>query len=197
MQSPSSDVNVWLTSCGERLRATSLFCGNIDPLPLGDKPTIFLVVAGEKPVGSARSGHWVEHSGGRHSEASDAGEIGDLLDSLGLVYSLSGDASAMDAVVASSQRNLDEFMALDAHEPSDHAAVGRLLGYPSTATAAFISGAAMPMDQQRRLIEEAGLSDVDFFRLSQMHYAEELEVMRRWLRVLREYDLLQRQPVAQ
>lgn len=152
-----------------------------------EKETLFLVLAGAKPVGEASSGHWVSTADGRRTVADDPGAVGDFLASLGLAYHLSSfDGHATDALVAIDQGLLAEYLRADAAH--DVAAVGRLFGYPETAAVAFAADSEdqllNPEEADRRTIE-SGLDPMQIgFRLSKAHWADELKTASHWQALL-------------
>ncbi len=176
-----------LSEKARRLLASPLFVGPTDAA-LSEKQTIFLVLAGLKPVAEAASGHWVADAHGRHTEPDDPAAVAMFLDSLGLAYRLSQDEHATDAMV-SLQPSLIEQSAAAAN---DLVSMGRLFGYPATAVEAFGRDHCLPADEQERVEQDAGL-DAGFFvgfRFSTQHWQEELAVLQQWNAVLRAYGLV-------
>lgn len=64
---------------------------------------------------------------------------------------------------------------------------GELMGFPSTAIDAYISGNTLPEEEEKRLKEEMGFDNIFFpFKLSQEHYRDELVVLKQWYKTLLE-----------
>lgn len=138
-----------------RLKTSRLFVNPSDAVALMDKQLIFLVLAGEKPVAEVSSGHWVDLAGGRTTVADDPDEVGALLTSLGLKFSLTNtDGNALDAIVSLRAEQVDEMV-----NARDVATAGRLFGYPKTAVLALEQGedALIPLAEQHRIEAAAGL----------------------------------------
>jgi hypothetical protein len=156
------------------------------------KRVLFLVLAGAKPVGHAVSGHMVRTGDFGHSVADHPQLVSEFLKSLGLECSVSKSAivGATDAVVSLDRDVLARYgQAAD----GDHATVGRLLGYPETAVAAFAAGAQhlLSIEEQRKRETDAGVDpSIVMFRLSKQHWPSELAVAARWQRLLEAAGLM-------
>lgn len=182
---PSSivTVNDGLLAKAALLRASPLFVHPCDPL--AEKQALFLSLAGWKPVSEVVSGHWEPTESGRRTVPDDPAAVGAFLEQLGLACSLSGDDSGTDAVVSLKHGLVVEYQAA-----TDHQVVGRLLGYPSTAALAF-PARSLPLDEQERIEEEAGLAGYSVpFAFSRSHWRQELRLVTVWVEVLRAYGLL-------
>jgi len=159
------------------------------------KQTLFLVLAGEKPVGEALSGH-IERLGDRgRAVADNPDEVGTFLSSLGLAYDLSdSDESVTQAFVSLDPTLLQQYRTA---LTGDAGAAGRLFGYPDTAVAAFAAGPdwLLPPDDQDRYVRAAGLMAMDF-RLSKDHWREELATVARWQVLIRAAGLADDQPAT-
>lgn len=152
-----------------------------------EKQALFLVLAGEKPVGEASSGHWEATGNGRTTVADDPHAVGDFLASLGLAYHLSSfDGHATDALVAADERLLAQYHQADV--AYDIAEVGRLFGYPETAVAAFAADSEDLLLDYEEIDRQAAAGGIDplqvSFRLSKAHWADELAVVHRWQTLL-------------
>lgn len=170
------------------LKASGHFINHTELAPLIEKQSIFLVLAGKKPVSQATSSTWVKTDYGAHAEPDDTRELQEFLGSLGLAYRLSSDDYTTNALVSLEPGKLDDYIA--AEEADDMAAVGRLFGYPQTAIEAFARDDCMEPDEQDKLIEAAGISVViPSFRFSKTHAQQELAILKDWYQTLKQYDL--------
>ncbi len=169
------------------LRESQFF---VDPSGDGtsyEKQTLFLVLAGEKPVGEASSGHWETTKDGRKTVADDPHDVGKFLASLGLVYNLSSfDGHATDAIVALDEHSLERYRKADAIY--DIAEIGRLFGYPETAVAAFAADSESSLLDFEEVDSRAIAAGIDpsqvSFRLSKPHWADELATIQHWQALL-------------
>lgn len=149
-----------------------------------EKQQVFLTLAGVKPVSYVSAARWTGDPTKLESTADDKRALGIFLDQLGLAYHLSGDESETLVVVSKDRSLVEAFLSAP---DEDNRIRGDLLGYPKTA----IEGAEARdwREDETELLEANGLAGMVFFRLSQDHYAEELEVIRQWRRILEVYGL--------
>jgi hypothetical protein len=171
------------------LRESTHFVGHAELAPLIDKQSIFLVLAGKKPVSEATSSRWIETERGAYAEPDDVHELQAFLDSLGLASYIRTGEFSTNALVSFDPANLDAYLVA---EKTDNAiAIGRLFGYPQTAAEAFIHDASLDMEQQDALLEAAGIPlMMPTFRFSVAHAQQELAVQEDWYRTLAQYDLV-------
>ena len=184
--SPALELAPELLHKAALLRASALFGEPTDGSVPYQKQVLFLVLAGQKPVGEAASGHWESTAAGRRTVADDPELVAAFLTELGLAYELiSFDGHATDALVS-----LDPALLTAYHQASasnDVTTIGRLFGYPDTAIAAFVGGADALLDDAayEQHVTDAGLdAAVIGFALSAAHWAEELAVARNWQALL-------------
>ena len=160
----------------------NVFVGTTSDFPLSEKQSIFLVLAGCKPVSEVTSGHWVSDSAGRHTVADDPRAVRALLDSLGLKYALGGDEYGTDAVIAQTTALVRAFETADGSSET-----GRLFGYPPTAVSAFVGGRLLSEARQTAVLEAGGIPSFQLFRFSQDHWRDELAVAQAWQQTLAAY----------
>lgn len=178
------------------LRDSTLFTYPIEGEELVEKQSIFLVLAGLKPLSEANSGHWELTPDGRRTVFDNPKKVGAFLDSLGLRYTLRHDEHATTALISLKKELLDTYERAGTFpEPRVYIEIGKLFGYPETATAAFAQfdeKQLLSNDDQDRVEQEGGLSDRYFvnFRFSKAHWQEELAVCLHWQEVLKLYDLI-------
>ncbi len=170
----------------QQLKQSQFFVGTQRHAPYAEKQSIFLVLAGLKPVGEAFSGHWVPTATGRRTIADDPKQVGAFLESLGLSYSLQSYENRLEAVVALRPELVNEYRQPD----RDSSTAGRLFGYPETAVLAFASGDLLPNEEQDKVEEEAGVDVISTFRFSRNHWPDELAVVKRWYEAMKRYGLL-------
>jgi hypothetical protein len=161
------------------------FSHRADRYSLGEKQVLFLVVAGLKPVGEARSGHWIETGAGRDSAPDGVAEVTATLEKLRLVAHFEVTENHITATVSLHESVLELY---ESHK-DDPTIRGLLLGYPPTAVAAFAARRLMKPHDQDTLLRKAGLSDFAMFRLSDTSPLAELEVLISWKRILGEYSM--------
>jgi hypothetical protein len=181
--SSTSQLNPTLVSKAQLLRASSLFSPRGDHESLIEKKTLFLCLAGLKPVSAAGSGHWLTTSLGGKREVDDPDAVRDLLGQLGFVFELEVRSDVVLAYVSLSRRTLAEYWAMR-HDSREE---GRLFGYPMTAVDAYVVGESMLADQQSAAQQAFGAPVFSTFRLSREHAAAELEVMHQWWAMLELY----------
>jgi hypothetical protein len=95
--------------------------------------------------------------------------------------------------VGRDERKIEELK--DAFLKQDHEKTGKLLGYPETAIEAFVKEEgifdrkswweSLPEKEREKLLEEGVLNFLNF-ALSKRHWREELELVRKWQRIIRE-----------
>ena len=170
----------------QELLASEYFRGTTDLAPLLDKQLLLLTVAGVKPVSTVESGHWVPTSTGRQTLPDDPAKVGHFLASLGLAHRISTDQHATRAVVSLSPDLIQQY-----GQARDPVTLGRLYGFPETAIAANASGSCMELEEQRALLERAGVpEEFSPFCFSHPHWRDEMTVVEQWVDLLASCGLL-------
>ena len=171
-----------------------------------DKEFLILVLAGEKPV----AGLTLHQKSGENSEdfTRRVQKVRGLLAETGLPYEeektdIQGEAesgkndqySVYDFYISRDPQIAKEAMALaskkndDRHTPESQERFGLLMGYPKTAVEAYIKNINDPRSQEPELPEDVEFAEyMDFknFVVSQDHWREELETVKRWAETIRE-----------
>jgi hypothetical protein len=183
----------------EAIRTSPYFVDHSGDGTCVEKQSLFLVVCGAKPVGSASSGHWEAMSDGRRTVADDPDEVAAFLTGLGLSYQLtSPDGHATDAVFSLDPELLVQYAAVPS--TGDDRLTGRLYGYPDTAVEAFAEGRDAllpPEEEEEQRIADAGIDpNLVTFYLSRAHWRNELEVVRRWMQLCELAGLITESPTA-
>ena len=171
-----------LTAKIEILRNSPLFINPSDDYAMNEKQQILLVLTGHKPVSEVASGHWEPTETGRQTVPDDSTKVSELLESLGLAYHLRPSEHALDVTVS-----LDPALVTEYEQADEATNVGRLFGYPETAIAAYGTDDIMPIDEQDKITEEAGLGDWSPFRFSRDHWQDELALTQEWYGVIQQY----------
>ena len=168
------------------LRDSKLFVNPSEGAEMIEKWMIFLALAGQKPVSEACSGRWVQVSSTRRvTVPDDPAEVKSFLESLGLACEVTPEENTVVVAVSLKPELLKEYQ-----DNQDVRVHGRLFGLPETAVAAMADGNCLPIDEQDGYVREAGFGDLDVqFRLSRDHWREELETPKRWVALLKAYDL--------
>lgn len=171
------------------LLSSDLFVHTVDNAALVEKQTIFLVLAGFKPVGFVSSGHWKDTEGGRESEADDPTLVSTFLTSLGLHFRLFTDQYTTDAIISLHDENLVQF---ETNIQDDHLA-GHLYGYPETAIEAYLSpnkSLALSEEEQEKVLKAAQVPEHFLnFRMSTKNYAQEVLTIQKWYAFCKLYGL--------
>lgn len=167
------------------LLASNHFVSLTEDGALAEKQCVFLALCGKKPVSEATSSTIVVDGNGRHTIPEDEQALGDFLSELGLKYSLRSDEYATDAVISLDQTLLGKYISSnDTHE------VGRLLGYPESATQAFVDGECISFEDQEQMMQEAGLPIImPQFRLSKANARAGIAILQDWYGILKTYNL--------
>jgi|GEM_PF-1233212 len=189
-----------LAEKADALRASSLFTNPSHDSEMAEKQSIFLVLAGLKPVSKASSCHWEPTQNGRRTVFDDPKEVAAFLESLGLSYQLRHDEHATDALISLNAELLVEYSrATGIANEESYSTVGKLFGYPATAAEAFAHYAVgdeekylLAAEEQDKIEHEGGLGEKYCvnFRFSKAHWPEELKTCLQWQEVLQLYSLL-------
>jgi hypothetical protein len=118
-------------------------------IPVYEKINILMVSSDKKPAGHViiASDEWQSGEPARSISKSARAKIKKLLDDFELSFESRGGvldigygthAEIIDIFIARNQETLDKL--LDAHAKQDDRSLGKLYGYPPTATAAFVKG---------------------------------------------------------
>jgi len=148
------------------------------PLGVSVKAQMVLVLLNEKP--------------GLEFNVSADSEVLKLLkkfEEIGLVSAVfpsDTDKGKVKIVVSRKKEIIDELNNLSPSNGSDHKRYGQLMGFPDTAIEAFLDPDKRLNFKDQEKIRE-GLPHFFRFRMSREHAAEELEVIKRWNKLILEY----------
>lgn len=172
-----------LKKAAQAILKSNLFLLNTEKGNRTDQQSLFLTIAGYKPVSLIGSGDKVKTDTGWRLVPTDKKLIAKIFDTFDLHHTMQSGEYTTDCLVSRNPKLLDLIV------ERDHATVGLLYGYPKSAVDALIEGSLMDKNEQERLLDNEGLFYAPF-RLSMANFAKEIELLHTWNNLLLRYNLV-------